>query len=942
MGCGGSAQPKPADKYAEAAPETKPAEPAAAASTDWKLEKETAKPDAATAEELKDKADDPPEVQLAKCMGNLEYLRRELLTCPAEKKAELEAEVKARKQTCKKLRGDGVVPAAGVCVFNQIDLMKTRKVDKKGLERLVKSLAAAFKGRDMEPVDDIMKTLDVDQSGDIDITEWCTRITECPKLYAVLCEDLDPDWGKLRSYRNLEDQLAKLLGNLQRLHRELLANQDERALLEFPPLEPERKAGIEKEITQRKDQASKLISKGVRPSPGYVVFAQVDAEKKRKLTRKELERLVKAIGYVFKGREIEGIDKIMNVMDADRSGDIDEAEWVQNLQKLPLLYRVLQEDIDPESGTLLNFRTPEDQLAKCMGNLERLRRELIANQDERKIAGLPELTDERKTEIEKDIRQRKDQCKKYRAMGIVPSPGYVVFNQIDASKNRKLSGDELKRLIKALQYVFKEKEVEAFDDIMKVMDADRSGDIDEFEWVKNLRKVPKLYQILQEDIDPDWGTLRSFRTPEDQLAKCMGNIERLRRELIANQDERKIAGLPVLTDEGKAKIEKEIRQRKDQCKKYRAMGIVPSPGYVVFNQIDASKNRTLSKDELQRLVKALQYVFKDKEVEPFDKIMAVMDADRSGDIDESEWVNNLKKLPLLYKILQADIDPDWGTLKSFRTPEDQLAKCMGNLERLRRELQTDVTDDRKQKIEKDIRQRKDQCKRYRSMGITPSPGYVVFSQIDVGKARQLTTTELQRLLKAIGAVYKDKEIESVEKIMAVMDADRSGAIDEAEWVSNLKKLPMLNKVLSEDIDPDWGTLKSYRTLEDQLAKLFGNIFRLEERIAGGEEGLDTELQERKAQAEKMRSKGVIPSPGIVIFSQLDKNKSRTLDKAELSEALGKIAPGADLDSWFAKIDPEGKGEIAEGQFVLNVKHIPELVAAIMADTDPDTGRMKSL
>jgi Ca2+-binding EF-hand superfamily protein len=228
------------------------------------------------------------------------------------------------------------------------------------------------------------------------------------------------------------------------------------------------------------------------------------------------------------------------------------------------------------------------------------------------------------------------------------------------------------------------------------------------------------------------------------------------------------------------------------------------------------------------------------------------------------------------------------------------------------------------------------------MGIAPAPGYVVFSQIDVGKARQLTTTELQRLLKAIGAVYKDKEIESVEKIMAVMDADRSGAIDEAEWVSNLKKLPMLNKVLSEDIDPDWGTLKSYRTLEDQLAKLFGNIFRLEERIAGGEEGLDTELQERKAQAAKMRSKGVIPSPGIVIFSQLDKNKSRTLDKAELSEALGKIAPGADLDSWFAKIDPEGKGEIAEGQFVLNVKHIPELVAAIMADTDPDTGRMKSL
>merc|ERR1719387_687386 len=101
---------------------------------------------------------------------------------------------------------------------------------------------------------------------------------------------------------------------------------------------------------------------------------------------------------------------------------------------------------------------------------------------------------------------------------------------------------------------------------------------------------------------------------------------------------------------------------------------------------------------------------------------------------------------------------------------------MGNLERLRRELLTDITDERKGKVEKEIRQRKDQCKKYRAMGIAPSPGYVVFNQIDVGKARKLTTRELQRLLKSVGTVYQGKEIEPVEKIMAVMDADRSGDI----------------------------------------------------------------------------------------------------------------------------------------------------------------------
>merc|ERR1719199_942697 len=369
---------------------------------------------------------------------------------------------------------------------------------------------------------------------------------------------------------------------------------------------------------------------------------------------------------------------------------------------------------------------------------------------------------------------------------------------------------------------------------MTVMDADKSGDIDESEWVQNLQKLPLLYRVLQEDMDIDTGTLISFRTPEDQLAKCMGNIERLRREKIANQAEREILKLPVLTDERKAEIDKEIRQRKDQCKRYRAMGIVPSPGYVVFNQVDSSKNRKLDMGELKRLVKAIGYVFSDKPMEPIEEILAVMDADKSGDIDEFEWVKNLKKLPKLYQCLADDVDPDWGTLKSFRTPEDQLAKCMGNLERLRHELNTAVDDDRKAKINKDIRQRKDQCKKYRAQGISPAPGYVVFNQIDVEKKRKLTTAQLQWLLKAIKAVYADKEIESEDKIMSVMDADRSGDIDEAEWVNNLKRLPLLYKVLEADIDPDWGTLKSYRTLEEQLAKLLGNIHRLKARIAAGE------------------------------------------------------------------------------------------------------------
>jgi len=50
-------------------------------------------------------------------------------------------------------------------------------------------------------------------------------------------------------------------------------------------------------------------------------------------------------------------------------------------------------------------------------------------------------------------------------------------------------------------------------------------------------------------------------------------------------------------------------------------------------------------------------------------------------------------------------------------------------------------------------------------------------------------------------------------------------------VRNLNKLPALKKALVLDMDPNTGRLRSYRSAEDQLAKLLGNIMRLEYDIA---------------------------------------------------------------------------------------------------------------
>ncbi|CAE8587776.1 unnamed protein product [Polarella glacialis] len=424
-----------------------------------------------------------------------------------------------------------------------------------------------------------------------------------------------------------------------------------------------------------------------------------------------------ALGKSF---EVESQEEIMKTLSKSGSGEITMKGWCEGMAKLPKLLAALKADVDPQWGTLRSFRTPEEQLAKCMGNIERLRREMQSNQEERKALGLPELTDERKMEIEKEMRQRKIQCKNYRALGIEPSPGYCVFNQMDVEKKRKLDRDTLERMVKGLRKALGDKaEIEDLENIMSVLDSDKSGDIDELEWVNNVRKLPNLYKALDADLDKEFGVLASFRTPEDQLAKCMGNIQRLKRELSANQAERKALGLPVLTKERKVVIEDQLRSRKALCKKWRALGISPSPGYCVFNQVDVDHTKKLSREKMERVVKAPTVSIGSKsDVEDMATIMKVLDEDMSGNISEHEWMSNLEKCPKLYKALEADIDPDYGVLNSFRSPEDQLAKCMGNIQRIKRELDAhqeerkalglpELTEERKAAIHAEFRSRKD-------------------------------------------------------------------------------------------------------------------------------------------------------------------------------------------------------------------------------------------
>jgi Ca2+-binding EF-hand superfamily protein len=1067
--------------------------------------------------------------QLSKLFANLDRLRLR------ENKGEnVHAEIEARKRQVKKMRNCGIVPSVGVSVFAQLDVDKSGTITKPELERLFKSLKHVYPRGDTE-INELMATLDSDKSGDIDELEWRHNLAKCPGLQAALQKDLDPDTGKLRSYRSTEDQLAKLLGNIERLEYDKKKGKD-----------------VDVELASRKAQAAKLREKGVRPTAGIVVFNQIDKNKSRSIDMIELKDVLMRLNLKDKTAQtimtrldldcsgcldekefLEGMDRVQSLkaalakdidpdtgklrcmsglgnfnpeaviveqfqkfdknksgqislellsgimMDIDPSfnksscarlcelaggdgksvayakfvhwllsgldvaasassyvfrclqtqegnsvtesvekkeagryvkaavavyckgdkeglalaaeleaagGKMSEAEFNAAILKAPALSKAVNEDYNVATGKLVQFRTPQEQLSKLLGNLDRLRWRLAAGEA-----------------VAAEVTTRTAQVKKFRRNGVVPSPGLCVFNQVDFDKSRTISPYELWRLLKAMSHVFPKSDTE-IQDIMKTLDADDSGEIDEDEWIQNLALCPGLEEALAKDLNPDSGKLRSFRTPRQQFAKILGNIDRLEYDLSRGID-----------------CTVELASRRKQAQRYRLSGIQPSAGILVFQQLDKKKLRKLKLEDLKELMTKLKY-----DGESVQAVMTVLDASKDGVVDEQEWLEGLDNVPHLKALIEKDVDPETGKIKSlltagkslfdmirrqesayavdnielgrylkalkgayklteapgldaytekmmttkgkvtpdqwlealetmpvlkkaleedympdrvrfknFRSCGQQLSKLFANLDRCR--FRAQKGEDVKQEIET----RKRQVRKMRAHGILPSAGVSVFAQLDLDKSGTITTEELGRLFKSLKHVYPRGEAE-IADIMKTLDTDNSGDLSEVEWRNNLALCPGLQAALVGDLDPDTGHLKSYRGVEDQLAKLFGNIERLEYDASKGKD-VAKELASRKEQAQRMRGKGIVPNAGIVVFNQIDKNKTRSIDLTELKDLFSRLKlldkTAADV---MKRLDVDENGTIDEKEWLEGLDKVQSLKAALVKDIDPDSGKLRCM
>mgnify|MGYP001995788277 CR=1 FL=1 len=99
-----------------------------------------------------------------------------------------------------------------------------------------------------------------------------------------------------------------------------------------------------------------------------------------------------------------------------------------------------------------------------------------------------------------------------------------------------------------------------------------------------------------------------------------------------------------------------------------------TPGIIVFSQIDCDHNGSISKKELQRMLKSLPRKkpmpppegWPDGQAPafvPFEKMADTLDSDGDGVISLDEWLSNLSKLPGLKAAIDQNLDAATGELQ---------------------------------------------------------------------------------------------------------------------------------------------------------------------------------------------------------------------------------------------------------------------------------------
>ena len=234
-------------------------------------------------------------------------------------------------------------------------------------------------------------------------------------------------------------------------------------------------------------------------------------------------------------------------------------------------------------------------------------------------------------------------------------------------------------------------------------------------------------------------------------------------------------------------------------------------GIIVFSQVDCDHSGSISKKELQRMLKALPRKKpmpppegwpegKAPEFVPFETMCDVLDSDGDGVISLDEWLGNLSKLPGLKVAIEQNLDAETGKLAKYQTLEERLEQLIGQVQAL--EAKGDLDEEEQGKLH--VKKRRIETIK-ESIGMA---GVLVFKQIDADNSGKIDRNELMTMLKQLPK--PPDATKTVDELVAILDVDGDGIIDMDEWIAQLGRIPELKKLLDSYVDPSTGLIDPNR------------------------------------------------------------------------------------------------------------------------------------
>ena len=112
-------------------------------------------------------------------------------------------------------------------------------------------------------------------------------------------------------------------------------------------------------------------------------------------------------------------------------------------------------------------------------------------------------------------------------------------------------------------------------------------------------------------------------------------------------------------------------------------------------------------------------------------------------------------------------------------------------------------------------------------------------------------------------------------MLTTLDTDGDGEISLEEWVDNYSKLEGLKAAVDQALDPETGKIVGYQSLEERLVQLH------EKRKKEG--ATEEDVAKYTKQIESIT--GQIGSAGILVFRQIDLDRSGKIERKELLRVL---------------------------------------------------------